>query len=67
MLHLRYRYYLDEMTTSGAVPPIVRPWKVLKKVFPATLAGITNILKKSRKKRLKRVSKQFSPPHPPRL
>jgi hypothetical protein len=52
---------LDEMTTSAAVPAVVRPFAMVKRARPATLSGTVGKLKKRRKRLLKRFSKQFSP------
>ena len=69
-MSLRRRSYLKEMTTSGVVPHVVKPWRVMKKVSPSLLSGVIDVLSryKRRKKRLvQRFSKQFSPPLPPRI
>ena len=58
---LRRRRYLQEMTSSGAIPAVAKPWVALKKGFPATVTGIVDILKRRRRRMLKRSSKQFSP------
>jgi hypothetical protein len=66
---LRKRSYLAEMTTSGAVPAVVRPFALVRKAFPAVLSGLQDVLTR-RKKRKKRLLKRFSkmgPPLPPRI
>jgi hypothetical protein len=67
---LRKRSYvveIGEMTTSGAVPTIIKPLGVLRRAMPAQL--LMRILPKRKKKKriLKRLSKQFSPPLPPKI
>jgi len=57
----------DEITTSAAVPPIVKPFAVVRKRFPATLSGVVDMLRKKKKRIAKRFSKEFSPPNPPRV
>ena len=68
-MSLRKRSYLGEMTTSGSVPAVVKPFALVKKAFPAVLSGLDGILAR-RKKRKKRLLKRFSrmgPPLPPIL
>jgi len=58
---------MDEMSTSGAIPGVVKPLGVIKRVPPATLTGVVQILRKTKKRLLKRFSKKFSPPLPSRM
>jgi len=71
-MRLRKRGYdLDmvEITGSGVVPGIIEPLGVIKRATPgALLMRIIGKEKPRRKKRLiKRASKEFSPPLPPRI
>jgi hypothetical protein len=60
-------YVIDEMTTSGAVPSLVRPLALIRRVYPSSLSGVVRDLKKKKKRLLKRFSKDFSPPLPPKV
>lgn len=58
---------MDEMSTSGAVPDIVKPIGVIRRVRPPTLSGVVKDLRKKKKRLLKRFSKRFSPPLPSKI
>ena len=60
-------YDLDEMTSSGAIPDVVRPYAMIRRAFPSTLSGVVKDLRKKKRRLLKRFSKQFSPPLPPKI
>ena len=57
----RLRKRLWEMTTSAAVPNVVRPFAMIRKVRP-NLIAINKDLRKKKKRLVKRSSKFFSPP-----
>jgi len=63
---LRKRAYLAEITTSGAVPPLVKPFAVYRRAFPTTLSGIVDKLTRSKKRLAKKFSK-MGPPLPPKV
>jgi len=48
-MSLRKRSYLGEMTTSGSVPAVVKPFALVKKAFPAVLSGLDGILARRKK------------------
>lgn len=52
---------IQELTTSDAIPPVVKPYAVVKKRFPATLSGVVDGLKKYKAKLAKRLSKNIKP------
>lgn len=52
--YLRRRSYFVELTMSGSVPQIVRPFHGVKRVFPRTLSGIVDSLRT--------VSRSLKPP-----
>lgn len=54
----------QEATLSGAVPPVVKPFAVVRKPFPATLSGVVDKLRRHKRRMAKRFSK-LSPPNPP--
>ena len=51
---------LSELTTSGAVPPVVKPFAVRKRVFPATLTGVVDKLRTYKKKMAAKLPKTKS-------
>jgi len=66
MSKLRHRYWLEEMTLSGAIPDIVgKPTPVLRKRRP-NLVGFMDKPKKKNKRLITKSSK-LSPPLPPRI
>jgi len=52
---------IEELTTSNAVPPIVKPFALVRKRFPATLSGVVDGLKRQKAKLAKRLSKNIKP------
>jgi hypothetical protein len=59
------RQTAQEATLSGAVPPVVKPFAVVRKRFPATLSGVVDKLRRHKRRMAKRFSKKVSPPNPP--
>lgn len=46
-MSLRRREYLNELTTSSAIPGVVRPFaQVNRRVFPRTISGVVDRLKR---------------------
>lgn len=58
---LRNRRWIEEMTASGAVPAVVRPFAVLKKARPNLIALALPQLRKKKKRLIKRFSKIVRP------
>jgi len=59
-MNLRKREYLSELTTSGVISGIVKPFSnVNRRVIPSTILGVVDRLKKlSRSLKLKPVKKK---------
>lgn len=55
----------NETTLASAVPPVVKPFTVVRRKFPSTLTGIVDKLRRHKKRLAKRFSKTTSPPNPP--
>lgn len=58
---MRRRGYILEITTSGAIPAIVKPFAMVRRARPTELSGVVSKLRKKRKRLIKRMSRQFSP------
>jgi hypothetical protein len=58
---------IEEITTSAAVPPIVKPFALVRKKFPAKLTGVVDLLRKTKRRVIGNFSKKFSPPLPPKV
>ena len=57
-MELRYRYYISEMTSSGAVPSVVQPYTIRRRRFPSLLSGVVDRMGKV----VKSLSRKFSKP-----
>ena len=52
---------MDEATLSSAVPPVVKPFVMIRRRYPATLTGIVDQLKKYKRTMIKKSIRKRKP------